>query len=666
MLPLTPTKLGRYEIVDEIGKGAMGVVFLARDPLIGRLVALKTFRIGYSVKDQEMEQFRIRFMREAQSAGILTHPNIVTIHDVVEASDEGLAFIAMEYVRGTNLKLMLQGEQPLSLAGVLDVIAQVGDALDYAHANRVVHRDVKPANILITTDNKVKITDFGIARLDSSNLTQEGQLLGTPNYMAPEQIQGKEVDHRADLFSLGVVLYEMLTRHKPFQGENLTVVSHRIVYDHFTPLRDYVRDLPPGVDRILGRALEKDPARRYQRAREMVDDLRRVVEANAPRLGDGNETQSLSSTMVLPPPPIPSPIPTMAPASDGTAATGTGGSGTAVSAFAPVAPAPPVDPLADTVATVAPVLKAPHRISPLRLLVIGGIAAAAALLVWAAALLWLGRGLPAGPQRSAAEDANRERTLTLLHEGNAARGGGNWGGAQHFFSQAEALAPGAKGIRRMRLAAEQNLALQSSAQTQASQVAVWLGSANQALTAQSWDAALAAATTVLNLEPANAEARAIVVKAQEGLAHKNRQRPAPAPRAPRPGQEVAAATPVPSEAPAAARPAPPAARTEPTSATVRIHFHSEVPEVTVIVYANKKEIFRKDSGGGGLFHHAQEPVDVTESKTVPAGTVEFLVSVTPHGRAAIGQKHAGNFLGGASRDLEIRLTGPKDLDVRLR
>ncbi|MFY9826187.1 MAG: serine/threonine-protein kinase, partial [Thermoanaerobaculia bacterium] len=305
MLPLTPmspTKLGRYEITDEIGKGAMGVVYLARDPLIGRLVALKTFRIGYSVRDSEMEQFRIRFMREAQSAGILTHPNIVTIHDVVEASEEGLAFIAMEYVRGTNLKLLLQGDQPLSLSFVLDAIAQVGDALDYAHSNRVVHRDVKPANILITTDNKVKITDFGIARLDSSNLTQEGQLLGTPNYMAPEQIQGKEVDHRADLFSLGVVLYEMLTRHKPFSGENLTVVSHRIVYDHFTPPQEFVKDLAPGLEPILMRALEKDPARRYQRARDMVDDLRRLVEAS-PRRSDLNETQSLSSTLALPPPP---------------------------------------------------------------------------------------------------------------------------------------------------------------------------------------------------------------------------------------------------------------------------------------------------------------------------------------------------------------------------
>ncbi|MFL6289645.1 MAG: serine/threonine-protein kinase, partial [Thermoanaerobaculia bacterium] len=251
MLPATPTKLGRYEIVDEIGKGAMGVVYLARDPLIGRLVALKTFRIGYSVRDQELEQFRIRFMREAQSAGILSHPNIVTIHDVVEQTEEGLAFIAMEYVRGTTLKALLQSDQPMSLQFIVDIVAQVAEALDYAHAHRVIHRDVKPANILLTADNRVKITDFGIARLDTSNLTQEGQLLGTPNYMAPEQIQGREIDHRADLFALGVVLYEMLTRHKPFQGENLTVVSHRIVYDHFTPPKEYAKDLPPGVEQVL-------------------------------------------------------------------------------------------------------------------------------------------------------------------------------------------------------------------------------------------------------------------------------------------------------------------------------------------------------------------------------------------------------------------------------
>jgi tRNA A-37 threonylcarbamoyl transferase component Bud32 len=299
MLPLSPSKLGRYEIVDEIGKGAMGVVYLARDPLIGRLVALKTFRISYSVKDAELEQFRARFIREAQSAGILSHPNIVTIHDVVERGEEGLAFIAMEYVRGTNLKSLLQEPQRQTLTFVCEILTQIADGLDYAHSCKVIHRDIKPANILITTDNRAKITDFGIARMDTSNLTQEGQLLGTPNYMSPEQILGRDVDHRADIFSLGVVLYEMVTRHKPFQGENLTVVSHRIVYDHFTPPREYADDLPPGAEQILAKALEKDPARRYQRARDMADDLRRVLGSVGVR-DTLNETQSLSTTAMLP------------------------------------------------------------------------------------------------------------------------------------------------------------------------------------------------------------------------------------------------------------------------------------------------------------------------------------------------------------------------------
>ncbi|MBV8202589.1 MAG: serine/threonine protein kinase, partial [Acidobacteria bacterium] len=219
--------------------------------------------------------------------------------DVVERGEEGLAFIAMEYVRGTNLKSLLQEPERPTLTFVSEILAQIADGLDYAHSCKVIHRDIKPANILITKDNRAKITDFGIARLDTSNLTQEGQLLGTPNYMSPEQILGRDVDHRADIFSLGVVLYEMVTRHKPFQGENLTVVSHRIVYDHFTPLREYADDLPPGTEQILAKALEKDPGRRYQRARDMAEDLRRVLGSVGVR-DTLNETQSLSTTAMLP------------------------------------------------------------------------------------------------------------------------------------------------------------------------------------------------------------------------------------------------------------------------------------------------------------------------------------------------------------------------------
>jgi len=354
MLPLSPSKLGRYEIVDEIGKGAMGVVYLARDPLIGRLVALKTFRISYSVRDAELEQFRARFIREAQSAGILSHPNIVTIHDVVERGEEGLAFIAMEYVRGTNLKAQLQAPQRPTLTFVSEILTQIADGLDYAHSCKVIHRDIKPANILITTDNRAKITDFGIARMDTSNLTQEGQLLGTPNYMSPEQILGRDVDHRADIFSLGVVLYEMVTRHKPFQGENLTVVSHRIVYDHFTPPKEYADDLPPGTDQILAKALEKDPARRYQRARDMADDLRRVLGSVGVR-DTLNETQSLSTTAMLPAHLL---RPQAAPASAAAPwATPAASASPAAAQFPPGAalqPAAPAVPAAPAARTVAP------------------------------------------------------------------------------------------------------------------------------------------------------------------------------------------------------------------------------------------------------------------------------------------------------------------------
>ena len=279
---MSEKKLGRYEIIGELGKGAMGQVFLGKDPLIGRKLALKTFRVGFSAKDKELEQFRARFLREAQSAGILNHPNIVTVHDVAIDPD-GDFFIAMEYVQGTDLKHLMQKGR-LELPFIVQIVAQIADGLDFAHAKGVVHRDIKPANIIITKEQQAKITDFGIARVDASNLTTEGQLLGTPNYMAPEQIQARPVDHRTDLFSLGVMLFELVTGKKPFAGESLTQVTHRIVNEPHPRPDELAPGLPQGIVQVIDRALAKNPDERYQRGSEIARELRTVF---APRSASG-------------------------------------------------------------------------------------------------------------------------------------------------------------------------------------------------------------------------------------------------------------------------------------------------------------------------------------------------------------------------------------------
>lgn len=641
MLPVTPPKLGRYEIVDEIGKGAMGVVYLARDPLIGRLVALKTFRIGYSVRDQELEQFRIRFMREAQSAGILSHPNIVTIHDVVEQTEEGLAFIAMEYVRGTTLKALLQGDQPMSLQFIVDVVSQVADALDYAHAHRVIHRDVKPANILITSDNKVKITDFGIARLDTSNLTQEGQLLGTPNYMAPEQIQGKEIDHRADLFALGVVLYEMLTRHKPFQGENLTVVSHRIVYDHFTPPKEYARDLPPGVEQVLDRALEKDPARRYQRARDLADDLRRVLSSSR---DDLNETLSIASW-----------APGMEPGSTPPSGVVTTVSGASASPSpAAAAPARPA----------APPRKPREPMSTRRVLMFAGVAAVIAILAAAAILLaisWSGGkepGVPAAP----AQPVGNTRYVTFMTQGQAFRDQAKYIEAIGAFKQALLIAPESEKarIQGMIRDSQDRLATLLESQTRTEKIMTHMIEARLAMQDSRFGDAIDAADEVLVLDPVHAEATRVKADAQKGLANMKRpQRDRPAPGQPTPRQQIAAATP---------QPAPVSTPQQETTAPVaqqarlRVSINSEGPEATVRIDLKRKVLLNRKFGRSRLFRRA-EPYSEEVTIELPEGIHDLRILVAAGNKAGRTVYRSGNFPGGETRTLDILV--PKSGEVAI-
>jgi serine/threonine protein kinase len=291
-------KLGRYEIVRELGKGAMGIVYLAKDPLIGRLVALKTIRPSAHADDEDTREFQQRFVREAQAAGILNHPSIVTVHDIGQDEPSGMSFIAMEYVEGQNLKEVLAQGRPLSFEQAADICAQVAEGLDFAHAKGIVHRDVKPANIILLEGNRAKITDFGIAKITSgvANLTTTGQFLGTPNYMAPEQIKGTPVDGRSDIFSLGICLYECLTHRKPFGGDSLTSISYKIVHEPFPPLHEINPTIPDGFADVVTHCLEKDPSKRFQRGKDLANALRAVMRGERPMRS--NEPMFADATVV--------------------------------------------------------------------------------------------------------------------------------------------------------------------------------------------------------------------------------------------------------------------------------------------------------------------------------------------------------------------------------
>jgi serine/threonine-protein kinase len=273
-----PVRLGRYMIVRELGKGAMGVVYEGLDPNIGRRVAIKTARRDVLAASGMMEEMMQRFLREARAAGALNHPNIITIYDADE--QDGTAYIAMEFIEGHDLRRLVEQRRRLDLAEILEIGATVCEALDAAHRKGVVHRDIKPANILLPKEGGLKIADFGIARVADSNLTQEGALIGTPHYMSPEQFMGHKVDGRADLFSVGIILYELLTGEKPFTGEALSTVMHHVIKTMPVPPSELNFSVPKHVDRVLLKAMAKRPQDRYQDGRAMAAALRECAKVN--------------------------------------------------------------------------------------------------------------------------------------------------------------------------------------------------------------------------------------------------------------------------------------------------------------------------------------------------------------------------------------------------
>ncbi|MCK4607444.1 MAG: serine/threonine protein kinase, partial [candidate division Zixibacteria bacterium] len=273
--------LGRYKVSGVLGKGAMGMVYRGVDPAINRPVALKTIRLDFVNDPEELAELKERLYREAQAAGKLSHPNIVTIYDV--GSEGHLQYIAMECLEGQTLEEMIKKKVKFNYRIIAQIIMQICSALQYAHEQGIVHRDIKPANIMILKDYRAKVMDYGIARVDSSSMTKTGIAMGTPNYISPEQLKGQKSDHRADLFSLGVVMYELLLGKRPFKGENITSLMYSVLNHEPEKPSNINPQIPLLFDRIIDRALKKDNAERYQKASEIMADLSDFVEAFSTR-----------------------------------------------------------------------------------------------------------------------------------------------------------------------------------------------------------------------------------------------------------------------------------------------------------------------------------------------------------------------------------------------
>jgi serine/threonine protein kinase len=313
-------QIGRYRILDELGRGATGVVYRAQDPAIGRTIAIKTIRLSDITDQAERDRLRERLFREAKAAGVLSHPNIVTIYDIAE--ENGLAYIFMECVDGPSLEKVLNNQQALDRQSIFSILRQTATALDYAHKKGIVHRDIKPANILIHEGTTAKIADFGVAKIISQQMTHAGVMMGTPNYMSPEQVQGHAIDGRADQFSLAVVAYEVLTGEKPFVADQLPSLLFRIVREDPMPPQRLNPTLPPQVEVVLRKALSKTASDRYLNCTEFVDALAtacdfnthwqalpRTVAQNLPTVGGGLTGVASAAPRVPEPRRVPEPEP---------------------------------------------------------------------------------------------------------------------------------------------------------------------------------------------------------------------------------------------------------------------------------------------------------------------------------------------------------------------
>ena len=707
------SRLGRFEILSELGKGAMGVVYLAKDPSIGRLVAIKTIRAsGGDEDDSESREFRERFMREAQTAGILSHPNIVTIYDVGEDTDSGVSFIAMEYIEGKTIKTLVGEVGQFPSDQIADIIGQVAEALDYAHRKGIIHRDIKPANIMITTDGKVKITDFGIAKVASSNLTTTGQFLGTPNYMSPEQVTGASVDGRSDIFSLGVVLYEMLSRRKPFAGENLTTISYKIVHENFAPVADPAKKVPAEFDAILAKALSKDPWNRYQRGKDFAlalyqakarfeeqaifQDLGTMVSSaeNLPGLklesmddatrqdfgtAPGAEESTPARTVAVP-------IPPSADASGG--ASRADASTPSPAAVASGEDRPGSGEIAMMAGETVPSAKAvapraAHGSTNVWKAAVNpkywwGIVAAA-ILTTAAVLVILKMRIPKVQEQQLAEAANRAQVELQkeVQHGKDLYQKGQYNESLAVFRGILQRDPSVKAAREYSQMAEEALrneqakkADDEKAVARANEIADHLQKGRAALGDKNFEAALSESEAVLNLDAKNEEATKLSEDTRKALAEEKKAGLKKADKKPERDKKKKAETLAKAGQPQPAKPAASAASsatssskvavTANTPATVHVSFNSPISKGYLMIAVNDSIIYRKNFD----FGKANGGVVSDSLHAAPGNSTIKVWLTTPDSSIKGYQALSATLSGGDSKTLTLTLQGTK-FSVRL-
>lgn len=627
-----PERIGRFEVKSRIGSGSMGVVYLGTDPLIGRRVALKT--LSGEVPPEAVERLRRLLINEAKSAGGLSHPGIVTIYDLVE-EDGGAVSIAMEYVQGTDLREILGRPEPIPFRFVVDAVCQVADVLDYAHLQGVVHRDVKPANLIVTPDLRVKVTDFGIAQLKSSDVSSELRSLGTPNYLAPERMLGGEVDHRADIYSLGVVLYELLTRHLPFQATSIAELAQRIAETGITPPETYAPNLPSGVKAVLEGALEKAPERRYWSAGEMAAELKRILGAQ----------QKMSDT-------VPADVESVAAAEPPT--------GGAKKAKRVVLAGGLPGWLGGGLAARARRAFEDRRVS---------VSVGAIVLALTVGTLGLVGMLPArgdGLPDLSAEEQRERRYQSLLQEGRGLLTHGRPDAADEVLARAERLAAEPAVVRRLRQQAQIQIAAQAAAELE-SFIRGLLEGGFAALEAGELDAAESAARDALELDPESAVARsleqAVADRHAEARARRRARRVATPPP---PEPEVAEPEP---PAPVVVEPIVPEPQVPlPEHADLKVDFMSQLPRGTVTIYAGREQVLRHPFRyvvKKGFLRTQPSTGGFDDRIRLPAGEADLRVYLAIPGETSRIERLTARLPRGATRVLQLRVDSDGNLSAQV-